>query len=190
MDAQNNSLATLRQKANEILQRFPASERDALLIKNWMSHDARWFMAVASEYGIPVANRLNQTAAHAIGTVEAHRIVRALQLPPIATLDDYLLTQEILIGLLGPDLLDYDVAKIDDATFNIRVRRCFAYDNAVRAGIADEYACGIFARVTGWFDALNLAYEIAPALGKCLQAQNTECIYTIGFEIASRKKEN
>src|SRR3990170_4611753 len=99
--------ARLRQKAQDILGRLSPTEREALLIKNWMSHDARWFMAVAREYGMEVANRLNQTAAHEVGKAEAQRIVRALGLPPPTTLDDYLLAQEVFISLLGPDLLDY-----------------------------------------------------------------------------------
>src|SRR4030065_1745111 len=89
----------LRQQAGEILRRLSPSGREALLIKCWMSHDARWFMAVAREYGMPVANRLNQIAAHEVGKVEAQRIARALRLPPVATLDDYLLAQEVFIAL-------------------------------------------------------------------------------------------
>ena len=80
----------LRQKANDILGRLSPSERETLLIKCWMSHDARWFMAVVGEYGLQVANRLNRIAAHEVGKVEAQRIARALQLPPVKTLDDYL----------------------------------------------------------------------------------------------------
>lgn len=171
--------ATLRQKANAILGRLSPSEREALLIKCWMSHDARWFMAVAGEYGIQITNRLNQIAAHEIGKVEAQRVARALQLAPVATLGDYLLAQEIFIGLLGPDLLDYSVIKVGDHAFQVHVQRCFAYEHAVRAGIAGDYECGIFARITGWLDALDLAYKTNPSLGKCLKARGWECIYTV-----------
>ena len=179
MSDQEDLQPTLRQKANDILRRLSSSEHEALLIKCWMSHDARWFMAVAKEYGIQVANRLNQIAAHEIGKVEAHRIVRALPLPPVTTLEDYLLAQEVFIGLLGPDLLDYRVTKVSDNAYQMHVRRCFAHENAVRAGIAEHYECGIFARVTGWLDAFGLEYEMSPSLGKCLKAQGRECIYTI-----------
>jgi len=187
MDNQNDLRSWLKPKANEILQRLTATERETLLIKCWMSHDARWFMAVANEYGIPVANRLNQIAAHAVGAVEAQRIVRALQLPPIATLDDYILAQEIFIQWLGPDLLDYQVSKVDATTIRLHVRRCFAYDNAVRAKIADDYECGIFARVTGWLDALSLPYTILPALGKCLKAQGHECAYAMTINTQAKE---
>ncbi len=169
----------LKQQADDHLRGFSSAERDALLIQCWMSHDARWFAAAAQECGMPVANRLNQIAAREIGKVEAQRILRALSLPPAATRDDYLLAQEIFIALLGPDLLDYRVSKVGGTAFQVQVQRCFAYDNVVRAGIAAEYECGVFARITGWLDASSLNCAISPPLGKCPKAQGRECVYTI-----------
>jgi hypothetical protein len=169
----------LRQKANGLLRRLSNSQRETLLIKCWMSHDARWFMAVAQRYGVRATNHINQIAAHEVGKVEALRVVRALQLPPVNTLDDFLVAQEVFIGLLGPDLLEYGVNKVSDSSYRVNVRRCFAHQNAHRASIIDRYECGIFARVTGWLDGLGLTYESKPPLGKCLKAQGRECIYNI-----------
>lgn len=182
--------AELRQRAQDLLRRLSPSEREALLIKCWMSHDARWFMAVAREYGMEVTNRLNRIAAHEIGKVEARRIVSALELPPVETLEDYLLAQEVLISLLGPELLDYRVIKVGDSAYQVHVRRCFAHDNAARAGVADDLECGIFARVTGWLEALGLAYETSPPLGKCLKARGQECVYTITLRQAGPATDN
>ena len=179
MDDPEDLKPALRQKAQDILGRLSPPEREALLIKNWMSHDARWFMAVARGFGLEVANRLNQIAAHEVGKAEAQRLVRALGLPPVASVEDYLLAQEIFISLLGPDLLDYRVTKVGDNAFRVDVQRCFAHDQAVRAGISDNFECGIFARLTGWLDALGLAYETSPPLGKCLKTRGRECGYTI-----------
>lgn len=167
-----------------MLGRLSPSEREALLIKCWMSHDARWFMAVAQEYGMETTNRLNQIAARETGKVEARRIVHALELPPVRTTDDWLLAQEVFIGLLGPELLDYRVAKVGDSTCRVHVQRCFANENATRAGVAEHLECGIFARVSGWLDAIGPTYEITPPLGKCLKAAGRECIYafTLRFE--------
>jgi len=147
-----------------------------------MSHDARWYTAAAQAFGIEAANRLNQTAAHAEGKAEAQRIVRALRLPPVASLEDYLLVQETLIGLLGPELLDYQVVPIAADAFQLRVQRCFAHENVARAGVAEGYECGILPRVTGWLEALGVEYEMTPSPGKCLKARGGECIYTFGFK--------
>ena len=181
MDAGEDLRPALREQAAGLLGRLSPSDREALLIKNWMSHDARWFMAVAAEFGMQVTNRVNQRAAHELGTVEARRIARALGLPPVATLDDYLLVQEVLIGLLGPDLLDYRVTKAGDNAFRIHVDRCFAHDNAARAGVAGGLACGVFARVTGWLEALGLAYGIEASLDTCLMARGEACVHTVSF---------
>lgn len=99
----------------------------------------------------------------------------------MASLEDYLLVQEVLISLLGPDLFDYRVSRDGESAFRVEVGRCFAYDNARRAGIADALECGIFARVTGWLESLGLPYEMTPSLGGCLKAQGGECRYTIAL---------
>ena len=136
-------------------------------------------MAVAGEFGMEVTNRLNQLAAHELGKAESRRISKALQLPPVKSIDDWLLVQEIMIGLVGPDLMDYRLDKVGEDSANVQVQRCFAYDNAARVGVADQMNCGIFARVTGLLEGLNLSYEIEPKLGRCLKAQGKECLYTL-----------
>ncbi|MDP2676023.1 MAG: DUF6125 family protein [Dehalococcoidia bacterium] len=182
MSEQQDLQPQLRERANGILATLSREEREALLIKCWLSHDARWFMAVAQAFGLEAASRLNQIASHEEGKVEAHRIMRALQIPPSETADDYLLLQETIIGLLGPELLDYQVIPTGDDSFQIRIQRCFAHENVARAGVADSYECGIFSRLTGWLDASGLKYQMTPSLGKCQKAQGQECAYSFKLE--------
>jgi hypothetical protein len=172
----------LGQRARDNLSKLSPAEREALLIRCWMSHDARWFMAVATEFGMEVANRVNQTAAHELGKAEARRIRSALNLEPVLTLEDYLVVQGLLIDLLGPDLLDYLISKSSGCTYQIAVQRCFAHDHVQRAGIANQYECGILSRVTGWMDYFGFDYEVSPVPGKCLKASGRECTYTITLE--------
>ena len=178
MENQRNLQPMFRQKAMDILRLTPPQERESTLIKCWMSHDARWFMAVAAEYGMQAANRLNQTAAREVGKVEARRILGALDLLPAKSLDDCLLFQEILISFAGPDLIEYDVVKTAENSYQVLVHRCFAHENVERAGVAGQYECGIFARVNGWFDTFGLSYSLTPPLGKCLKVQGRECRYS------------
>jgi hypothetical protein len=187
MRSQEQLQPKLREQANAVLRKLSPAEREALLVKCWMSHDARWFMAVAREYGMEAANRLNRVAAREVGRAEARRVARALELPAVTTADDWLLTQEIFLGFLGPDLADYRVTKTGTNTFQIDVQRCFASENAVRAGISDSYECGLFTRITGWADALGVGYEISPSPGKCLKAAGKECLhrFTLGFDAES-----
>lgn len=175
----NNLQPSLRERANGMLAHLAPSERESLINKCWMSHDARWFMAAAAEFGMAAANRLNKAAVRDTAKVEVGRIVRALQLPPPRSIEDCMLVQEVMIGLFGPDVLDYEVTKADDSTYRVLVKRCFACDNATRADVADEYECGVFARVAGWFEGLGIDCVVTPPLGKCLKLAGGECLHTI-----------
>ena len=174
----DNTQPELRRRANDLLGKaLSPEEREALLIKSWMAHDARWFQAVAMAFGLEAANRVNQAAVHEAGKAEAKRMTRALRLPPVVTLDDWLLTQEAIIGLMGPDLIDYGIVPTGDDSYELRVERCFAHEQVTRAGVAQQYECGIMPRLTGWLEGLGLGYEMTPPLGKCLKAQGLDCVY-------------
>ena len=178
MAEQQDQRPDLMEKAGAIMGKLSPEQREALLTKCWKAFDSRWFMAVAMSYGIEAACRLNQTVAHEVGKVEAPGIARTLQLPPVSSLDDFLVLQEMYISLLGPDLMDYAIVRTGDDEFRIEIQRCFAHENVTRAGMADEYECGIFARVTGWMEALGVQYGMTPSLGPCMKAQGRECAYT------------
>jgi hypothetical protein len=105
--AQGDSRQAFRQEATEILKQLSPEERESFIISCWMSHDARWFMAATMTFGLDAAMRLNRTAIQEEGQVEARRLMKRLGLPPVRTVEDYLIFQEVAIGLLGPDLLDY-----------------------------------------------------------------------------------
>lgn len=177
MTAENDVKSGLRERAGQALAGLSPEQREALLIKCWMSHDARWFAAVAMTCGMEAANRANKLAVREEGKVEARRIARALRLPPLRTIDDVLFLNETAISLLGPDLLDYDLVQTGANAFEYRIRACFAFDNVTKAGVAAKYECGIFPRVTGWLEAMGVEYEMDPPLGKCLKAAGRECAY-------------
>jgi len=178
MEQQRNLQPELRRQGEEAVRALPPEEREALLVKCWMSHDARWFMAVAQAYGLEAASRLNRIAAKEEGKVEARRVVLALGRPTPATIDEYAEVQETLAALLTRDLVEYELVQTADDALQFRVGRCFAYENVSRAGVVDQYDCGIFARVAGWWEAFGLEHEIEPPLGRCLKAQGRECAYT------------
>lgn len=158
---------------------LPAGEREDLLVKCWMTHDARWFNAVAREFGLPAANRLNQTAVREMARVEAQRVGRALGLEAPRDAAGCLRAQQALIGVLGPGLLDYEASIDGSDAYRVRVRRCFAHENVAKAGIAGQYDCGIFARVEGWLDGMGIEHRVEPPLKGCLKAQGEECVHTV-----------
>ena len=153
-------------------------EKD-LLIKGWMSHDARWFMAVTEHFGIDAANRLNQIVARELGQVEMKRYMKTLALSPAKDMEEYLNLGKAAISLYGSGLAEYEIKILDHQTYEMHLKRCFAYENIVKAGIKDQYECGILARIQGWIDAQGLEHELKPPLGKCMMVLGRECSYTI-----------
>lgn len=158
-------------------------EKD-LLIKGWMSHDARWFMAVTQHFGIDVANRMNQFVCREIGRAEMKRYMKTLALSPSKDINEYLNLKKSAMSLYGHGLVEYDIKTLDHRSYEIHLKRCFAFENIVRAGIKDQYECGILARIQGWIDAQGLDHELKPALNKCMMVLGKECRYTItlGFQ--------
>jgi hypothetical protein len=153
-------------------------EKD-LLIKGWMSHDARWFMAVAKHFGMDAANRLNQSVCREIGRVEMKRYMKTLALSPAKDLEEFLTLKKTVLSLYGSGLAEYEIKTLDDQMYEMYMKRCFAYENIVRAGIEDRCECGIFARLQGWIDAQGLEHELTPPLGKCMMVLRKECRYRI-----------
>jgi len=150
-----------------------------LLIKGWMSHDARWFTAVREHFGIGAANRLNQTVCRELGRLEMQRLVKVLGVTPPRNIDEYLTLKKEAIELYGPDLIEYEIEVLDGQSYKMHLKRCFAYENIVKAGIKDQYECGIFARLQGWIDAQGLEHKLSPPLGKCMKVLGEECCYSI-----------
>lgn len=162
-----------------LLNRLSLEIQKDLLIKGWMSHDARWFMAVAEHFGIDAANRLNQLVCRELGRVEMKRLMKSLALSSPKDISEYLKLKKSAISLYGPDLIEYGIEVIGPKSYKMYLKRCFAYENIIKAGIKDQYECGIFARLQGWIDAQGLEHELAPPLGKCKKVLGEECCYTI-----------
>lgn len=172
----------IRREAGAIAGTIGREDREQLLIRCWMSHDARWYMAVARSYGLEAANQLNRQAAHDEGVAEARRVLRATGQGSPQTLAECLRAQQVIAGLLTPGLADYQLDIIGDDTFSFSVDRCFAYENVTRARVAEQYECGIFARVAGWWDAFEVDYEMRPQPGRCLKVLGKDCRYVFSLQ--------
>lgn len=182
-----NIQGQLRNEAKDILQGLSAEGRETLLVKSWMAHDARWFRTVAQMFGLQGANAANRQAVKEAGLAEVRRVIAALDMAPVSCLDDYLVVQEVLAELFTNGLVDYEIVRVDESAFRFDVRRCFAYEQTERAGIAKAYECGIFPRVLGWLEGAGLDCQISPALSLCLKAHGQECSY--GFTVNDKNGE-
>ncbi len=141
-------------------------------------------MAVVEHFGIEHANRLNQKVARELGRVEMKRFMKALDLSPSRNKEEYLNLKKAALSMFGPELVDYDIKILDHQTYEMYLTRCFAHENIVKAGIKDQYECGIFSRLQGWIDTQGLEHELAPPLGKCMKVLGKECCYTVKLRFA------
>jgi hypothetical protein len=151
-------------------------QEKALLRRCWYSHDARWFMAVAQEFGLQAANRLNRRVCRALGQTEMRRFVRALGIAGPTTVQELVPVVEAAFALFAPPpLTRLQIRVVDDHSYETWVKRCFIHDNVTKAGTADSYVCAAFDRIQGWHDALGLPLAEEPPTLPCAKVQGQEC---------------
>ena len=160
----------------------PETEKD-LLRRCWMSHDARWFMSVAAEFGIDAANRLNRKTVRAVGRTEMHRLMKALGVTRVEGMAGAMRLFEAGRALfVPPPATQADVEVIADDVYEVRFRRCFVHENISRAGIAGTYTCAVFDRIQGWHDAWGLPLAADLPEATCALAAGKPCARTFAID--------
>lgn len=152
-------------------------EREELLRRAWYSHDARWFSAVAREFGIEAANRVNREVVREVGRIEAGRLLRASAAQPGESLEAFLDFLRAGLDLyVAPPLMEMTFRKVDEDCYEVSVGECFVASNISRAGIAGSYECAVWDRVAGYHDALGQALEAGQLPGStCMKATGGSC---------------
>ena len=146
-----------------------------LIVKCWMSHDGLWFYHSLQESGIEKTSRINQAAARSIGAVEAKRIVRALDIEKVDTFEKLKEVIDDGFDVVRGGFMDFDFDCSTKNVMHITANRCFAYEGIKKMGAIDGYDCGIFARVAGWFDGLEIKYEVSPQIEGCMMHAEGKC---------------
>lgn len=154
-----------------------AKTREDMVRRAWYAHDARWFAAVAAEYGMEAANRLNRAAVRAVGQIEAGRLARALGKQRAENVEEFLEFLKSGLDLyVAPPLMDMDIRKIDERSYEVTVNDCFVHTNIAKAGITDAYECAVWDRVQGYHEALGQSLEDGQLTGAiCVRARGQEC---------------
>lgn len=156
-----------------------------ILIKNWMTHDAMWFYHCLQECGINKTNKINKAAVRAMGTIEMRRIQKAVGMDKVETFEDFRSLIEAA----------WDIGKGDfmKASFSFPARNilrgdfesCFAYEGIKQLGAAiEQYQCGIFERIYGWFDGMGIKYSVSPQVEGCMMHTDGKCFreFTFNFD--------
>ena len=155
-----------------------------LLIKNWMTHDAMWFANCYVSCGIEKTNEINKAAVKGMAMVEIKRMKKALGFGDIRSFADLEQLVNGAISIMLGDFLDFHVSFPEKNVMRADMRRCFAYEGVSALGAIDGYQCGIFDRIDGWFESLEIPFDVNPQIDGCLMHTEGRCIRDHSFTFA------
>lgn len=156
-------------------------ELQELLVKCWMTHDGLWFFNCLQECGIEKTNKINRAAANSIGKVEIKRIGKALGVENVGTFRELKELIEAVSDIVKADFMDFTYSFSSENVIHWEMGQCFAYDGIKKMGVIEQYQCGIFARVEGWFEGLGIRYEVSPQVGGCMKLTDGSCFRDYRF---------
>ena len=152
-----------------------------LLLRNWLTHDALWYGEVAEKFGMAEASPMNLRVCRKLGRIEFKRLMNLAGAPPPKNFETYRKLFELGSEVFVPDFITIHIDYPGSSTQVFQVSDCFAHQGMQKLGLLAEYECGIFERIEGWFDAMELRYTRTPDLTRCLKFKGEECRITVSF---------
>jgi len=164
-----------------LLESISNEKKMEILRKNWMSHEARYQMAIVQEFGWEKANKINKTVIHEMGKVMMYRLINALGISHVDNIDNFkdicLMTQEFYYP---SPIFSTQFDRESDIAITGRVEKCGIIENIERLGVSDQYECGCFAMRSGWYEALGMIVE--EKLGDCLKNGANACQISVSVK--------
>jgi hypothetical protein len=157
------------------------NELKEILIKNWMTHDAMWFYHCLQECGIERTNKINKAAVRAMGMIEIKRIQKALGIDKVETFEDFKLLSDATWGIAKGKFMKFSYGYPARNVLRGGFEDCFAYEGMKQLGAIEQYQCGIFERIYGWFDGMGIKYTVSPQVEGCMMHTDGKCFREITF---------
>lgn len=158
-----------------------------ILRKNWMSHEARYQMAIVREFGWEKANNINKTVIYEMGKVMMYRLMNALKISHVDNIEDFkeicLTTQEFYYP---PPVFSVHFDRESDMSLSGSVQKCGIIEKVKRLGVSDQYECGCFAMRSGWYKALGM--DVEEKLGNCIKNGDNVCEISLRVKKWTNKK--
>lgn len=152
-------------------------ELRGLLLKNWMTHDAMWFMHSVNALGIEKTNELNRAAVRSMAAVEAKRLLKILGFRSVTTHDEIRAFFDAAIALVIPDFIRFDWEwEPGNRAVRFEITKCFAFEGVTALGVAEQYECGIYERIYGWMEALGVRCDVIPDVVHCTMHHSGSCV--------------
>lgn len=155
-----------------------------LINKNWMTHDAMWFLHSMQECGMEKTNRINRAAVRSMAMIEAKRLSKALEFDAVENFEDFKKLFQGAMDLVMPKFMKFTYEFRGDNVVHGEWQSCFAHDGMTKIGMIDQYQCGIFERIEAWLDALKIRYTVSPQVKGCMMHTEGQCYrdYTLLFQ--------
>jgi hypothetical protein len=170
-----------------VLRKIKKDQLSDLLIKNWMTHDALWYGEVAAKFGMADASPMNLRVCRKLGQIEYGRLMKMVEAPPPINMEEYQKLFELGKQVFFPEFVSVQIDYPGNDAQIFRLLDCFAHRGMKKAGLLPDYECGIFERIEGWFDAMELNYTRTPDLSRCLKFRGKECTVTVQFHFEKGK---
>ena len=155
------------------------------IIKNWMTHDAMWFLQCLQAHGIEEANRLNKGAIKALAAIEFKRAreLFGLEKETVETFDELKDMIECAFSVSKGDFMrfSYHFPDKNVMCWEWAEKDCFAYKGMKRLGVIDRYECGVLYRVLCWLESAGLKYKVPDEINGCLMHTKGTCSGEVRF---------
>ncbi len=116
--------------------------------------------------------------------IEIKRIQKTLGIDKVETFEDFKLlsdaTWDIVKGGFMRSSYSYPAKNILRGNFE----NCFAYEGITQLGAIEQYQCGIFERIYGWYDGMGIRYSVSPQVEGCMMHTDGRCFreFTSNFD--------
>ena len=157
-------------------------ELKEILHKNWMTHDAMWFVHCLQECGIEKTNKINKAAVKSMSRIEIKRIAKALDVGGITNFEELKAFFDGVQDVVKADFMNFEYDFPEENSLHMEMRQCFAHDGIKRIGAIDTYQCGIFDRIQGWFEGMGISYTVTPEVTVCMMHEQGRCHRDYRFE--------
>lgn len=147
------------------------------IVKNWMTHDAMWFLHCVQSCGIEETNRLNKAAIRSLAAIEFKRALRLFGMGRIDTLEALKDAVNAAFSVSKGDFMPftYSFPQKDILRWEWPDDSCFAYQGMKRMGVIDRYECGVIYRVMCWLENAGMKCTVIPHFEGCLMHTMGRC---------------
>ena len=171
---EEKNVVSVMETSQELVFKIDKETRIEMLIRNWLSHDARWQMAVVKSFGWDAGNRLTQQVTRNMGKTMMLRFMSSAGISRVENVEELREMLEAVISLNWSDAsFRYQVECPPESAIRFKINRCETNDNISKANATDKYECGCFALRSGFCDALKL--KISQECKTCLMKGDKKC---------------